>query len=390
MPSPTASAGGGTPFEEHSARASVTSHGSSSEAELLTLLVGSVIDYAIFVLDPEGRIATWNPGAERIKGYRAQEIIGQHFSRFYDAEEVAAGKPAHELEVAAAEGRFEDEGWRVRSDGSRFWANVVITPLRDATGVLCGFAKVTRDLTERRRSEERARRLAAAEAANRTKDEFMAMLSHELRNPLAAIVSALELLEIDAPETGSYERQVISRQVRHVTRLIEDLLDISRVAEGKVSLRRERLPLDVLVRRAVELTEPLLQQRQHRLELEVAPHLEVDGDVDRLAQVLANLLTNAAKYTPPHGQIAVRATSDESYVVIAVSDNGEGITAELLPRVFDLFTQSNQTLDGSRGGLGLGLTIVRSLVGLHGGTVTAASEGRGRGSIFTVRLPRAP
>jgi PAS domain S-box-containing protein len=376
---------------------------SGPDSELFALLVGSVVDYAIFVLDPGGRVATWNLGAERIKGYRADEIIGQHFSRFYEPHEVAAGKPANELVVAAAEGRFEDEGWRLRRDGSRFWANVVITALRDATGELRGFAKVTRDLTERKGAEDRAVLLAAeqaarvvserlrseAEAANRAKDEFLAMLSHELRNPLAPMVTALALMKLRAPDVGQQEREVIERQVRHLTLLIEDLLDISRITQGKVSLHRSRTRLDAAVTRAIELAEPILEQRRQHLELDLASDLEVDGDPERLAQVFTNLLANAAKYTPDGGRITVRGARDGDDQIVTVTDDGEGISAELLPRVFDLFTQATQSLDRSRGGLGLGLAIARGLVTLHGGTVTAASEGPGRGSTFTVRLPAA-
>jgi PAS domain S-box-containing protein len=371
------------------AETSPAAGGSRSDRELLALLVGSVVDYAIFVLDPEGRIASWNPGAERIKGYRADEIIGQHFSRFYSPEDVAAGKPSRGLAIAAAEGRFEDEGWRIRKDGSRFWADVVITALRDATGELRGYAKVTRDLTERKQAEDRARLLAEAEAANRAKDEFMAILGHELRNPLAPIVTALELMRLRAPDVVRREREIIERQARYLARLVDDLLDVSRITQGKVSLHRSRVDINAAVTRAVELAEPLIAQRRHHLELRVAPEIYVDGDMERLTQILTNLLMNAAKYTPPGGRIVVRVKSEEGVVVIRVIDDGQGIEPDLLPLVFDRFTQAIHSIDRSGGGLGLGLAIVRGLVGLHGGSVTAESEGPGRGSTVTVRLPEA-
>src|SRR5262245_55087130 len=197
--------------------------------ELFRLLVATIRDYAIFMLDATGRVATWNVGARRIKGYTADEIIGRHFSTFYPEVDIRAGKCEMELEVAAREGRFEDEGWRVRKDGSQFWANVVITAICNDAGTLVGFAKVTRDLTERKRSEdERAARLAAEEA-NRIKDEFLATLGHELRNPLAPIVTALQLIKLRGDTPSPREVQVLDRQVQQLVHLVDDLLDISRI-----------------------------------------------------------------------------------------------------------------------------------------------------------------
>jgi PAS domain S-box-containing protein len=211
--------------------AAVQERRAASSEQLFRLLVESVRDYAIFLLDPTGHVATWNIGAQRIKGYRSDEIIGRHFSIFYPAADAESGKCDYELEVAAREGRFEDEGWRVRKDGSRFWANVVISAVRDEHGELVGFSKVTRDLTDRRRADdERAARIAA-EHANRAKDEFLAILGHELRNPLAPITTALQLMKLrgDGP---TREQQVIERQVGHMMRLIDDLLDVSRIVQG--------------------------------------------------------------------------------------------------------------------------------------------------------------
>jgi len=206
---------------------------STKSDELFRHFVDSVQDHAIFMLDPSGRIATWNPGAQRIKGYLATEIIGSHFSRFYPFEDVRAGKCENELELAIRVGRFEEEGWRMRKDGSRFWANVVINAMRDDQGELVGFSKITRDLTEPKRSEdERAARLAA-EHANRVKDELLAMLGHELRNPLAPIVTALQLMKLRGGDRRSSKAQaVIERQVTYMMRLVDDLLDVSRITQG--------------------------------------------------------------------------------------------------------------------------------------------------------------
>jgi PAS domain S-box-containing protein len=201
-----------------SSLAAQTKLGAQNE-ELFRLLVESVRDYAIFMLDPSGHVATWNIGARRIKGYTADEIVGKHFSSFYPAEDIRQGKCELELEGAAQEGRFEDEGWRVRKDGTRFWANVVISSVRDGHGRLVGFAKVTRDLTERNKAQEEQSARRAAEEANRIKDEFLAMLGHELRNPLAPIVTALQLMQLRGDSRTSKEQQVIERQVRHMMRL---------------------------------------------------------------------------------------------------------------------------------------------------------------------------
>src|SRR5215213_4240927 len=210
--------------------------------EHFRLLVEGVKDYAIFMLDPEGRIASWNAGAENIKGYQAQEIIGRHFSTFYPPEAIARGWPEHELVVAQQEGRFEDEGWRVRKDGSTFWANVVITPLYDRERRLRGFAKVTRDMTERKRIE-------ALEASNAQKNQFLAMLSHELRNPLAPIRNALEvMLEKSSHDpVVEWAGALIDRQVGHLSRLVDDLLDVSRIITNKITLRKEPLEIAEVV-----------------------------------------------------------------------------------------------------------------------------------------------
>ncbi len=633
--------------------------------EAYRLLLRNVRDYAIFLLDPRGRIATWNAGAEHIKGYRAEEIIGRHFSVFYPPEDVAAGKTELELQVAAAEGRFEDEGWRLRKDGSRFWANVVITALRDSEGRLRGFAKVTRDLSERKRAEDELRRLHAeleetvrrrtaelAEAnaalratlesigdgvvstdadgrvtflnpvaqaltgwddaqargkpleevfpifneqthrpapnpvrrvlregvvvglanhtvlrardgserpiddcaapirdergevrgvvlvfrdvtaerraaralaesealfrgifetanegiwmldeqacttlvnprmgeilgyapeemvgrhkwdflfekdrphfqalferrraglsehsdvrfrhrdgrevwalmaarpifdaqgrfrgaldlftdvterkrleeqlrqraeelaeADRRKDDFLALLGHELRNPLAPIRTAVQLLALkgDDPAVVAQARDMIGRQAGQMTRLVDELLDAGRIARGKVQLRRERLDLAALVRAAVGDQRAGLEAAGLVVAVETpAGPVWVQGDAVRLTQVVGNLLDNAQKSTDPGGRVAVRLAAEESWALLSVEDTGIGIAAEALPGLFEAFSQVNAAPERSQGGLGLGLSVVKGLVELHGGRVEAASAGLGRGSRFTARLP---
>jgi PAS domain S-box-containing protein len=381
------------------------------QAEQLRLLVQQTTDYAIFMLDPQGRVATWNAGAQRIKGYTAAEIIGQHFSRFYPQEAIDRGWPAEVLRRAEVAGRFEDEGWRLRKDGSRFWANVVVTALRDEASHLQGFSKVTRDLTERKRAEEalqraheeleakveeRTKELTAANAqladAARRKDQFLSMLAHELRNPLAPVLNGLHILRLSEADQQAIEqaRGMMERQIHHLTRLVDDLLDVSRITLGKVQVRRQRLDLAELVRTTAEDRRHLVERAGMSLVLEVpdAP-VWIAGDPTRLAQVLSNLLDNAVKFRNGGDSVTVRLTADtdRGEAVIQVQDRGVGIEPDLFPRLFDVFAQADDSLDRSRGGLGVGLSLVKGLVRLHGGEVEASSGGPGLGAAFTVRLP---
>jgi PAS domain S-box-containing protein len=554
--------------------------------ERFRLLVDGTRDHAIFMLDPCGRVASWNAGAERIKGYAAEEIIGQHFSRFYMPEDVEAGRPEWELAMATADGRFEEEGWRRRKDGSRFWANVVLTAMRDADGNLRGYSKITRDMTERKEAEENARRLLEEAAARRAaeeyasllseqreqlrarqeiekkaaerlrllwesaalilssaepetmvrelftnigphfgldvylnyivnetgdalrlvsslglpeeqvraiahlefgqaicgtvardrqaivathlpqsddpkaqrvealgirayicnplqvnqelfgmlsfgsrsrdhldpeeleilqiisqyvavayerlrlvgrlrdadrrKDEFLATLAHELRNPLAPIRNALELLRRTDGDTALAEeaRSMMGRQLALMVRLIDDLLDVSRISRGKVQLHKQRVELANLIRSALETVRPFLESQGHELAVTLPPQpIFLEADPTRLAQVIANLMNNAAKYTEKGGHIWLTVERQDGEVVVSIRDTGIGITAEHLPHLFEMFSQAQPALERSQGGLGIGLSLVRGLVELHGGTVEAQSDGIGKGSRFIVRLP---
>ena len=354
--------------------------------ERVRLLVESVRDYAIFMLDPDGIVQSWNAGAQAIKGYRPEEIIGRHFRAFYTPEDQAAGKPDLELETARAQGRVEDEGWRVRKDGSLFWANVVVTAVIGPGGDLRGFAKVTRDMSERRRLEE-------LELSSRRMNEFLAMLAHELRNPLAPIRNAVTIMQLESLASPVLRncRDVIDRQLTHVTRLVDDLLDVGRLSTGKIKLRKELLRLGDVVARGVEIARPIIAARRHTLTIEQPDEpLYVHGDSTRLSQVLQNLLVNAAKYTPEGGHIALRAYAADSFVYLAVGDNGRGLAPEHLHTIFQLFVQADSgTAAAAESGLGIGLTLARSLAEMHGGSIEAASPGPGKGSTFTVRLPLA-
>lgn len=482
------------------------------QEEAFRRLVETVRDYAIFLLDPDGYITSWNLGAQRIKGYTAEEAMGRHFSMFYQPEAIARGWPQEELKRARALSRYEDEGWRVRKDGSIMWANVVITAIEDDDGRLLGFSKVTRDLTERRRHEEalsereenlrllvegvrdhamflldgdgvvqswnagaervfgwpsdrilgqdgallftaddraagrpraelslalnlgfnqqevwrqradgtpfwarvattvlrdpsgalrgftlivhdlsERRRVEVLESEGKRIGEFIAMLSHELRNPLAPIRNAVAVLDrSDGTPVASWAADVIGRQVTHLARLVDDLLDVSRITSGKIRLESAALELNTLVRMAVDSQRPAVQSYGHALQLDLPDHpVPLSGDTTRLTQVVVNLLTNAAKYTPRGGRIAVSLDSDDGQATLKVSDNGIGLSPAMLQQVFEPFVQGERTLDRSEGGLGIGLTLVRRIVQLHGGSVWAESPGIGHGTTFTVTLPLA-
>ncbi|MBV8030387.1 MAG: PAS domain S-box protein [Betaproteobacteria bacterium] len=353
-----------------------------SEARFRTL-VDAVKDYAIFMLDPEGRVVSWNSGAERINGYSRDEILGRHFSLLYPEEGRQRRWPEQELETAARTGRFEDEGLRVRKDGTTFRANVVLTAIRDADGTLQGFAKVTRDLTDRRRVE-------ALEKAEKQTNEFLAMLAHELRNPLAPIRNALHLLtrKPTTDPTELWVRDVLQRQTVQMTRLVDDLLDVSRITRSTVALSRARVDLRRSIREAADASAQWIQSRGHELVIELPEEpLETEADPVRLSQVIQNLLHNAAKFTPNGGRIVVRAGRSGEHVTFSVEDTGIGMSPELVRTAFELFKQGQQSIDRPEGGLGVGLTLVERLVTLHGGSIEAASEGPGQGSKFSVRLP---
>lgn len=354
--------------------------------ERFRLLVDGVRDYAIFMLDPQGIVQSWNAGAQAIKGYEPGEIIGRHFRTFYTPEDQQARKPEIELENALAHGRVEDEGWRVRKDGSLFWANVVVTTIRGPAGELRGYTKITRDMSDRRRLEE-------LEQSSRRMNEFLAMLAHELRNPLAPIRNAITIMQLEPLASPVLRncRDVIDRQLTHVTRLVDDLLDVGRLTTGKIKLRKELLRLSDVVARSVETARPLISARRHHLSVEQpeAP-VYVNGDPTRLSQVLQNLLVNAAKYTPEGGRIVLRVVPVENFVNVEVTDNGRGLAPDHLNSIFQLFVQAETgTSAAAESGLGIGLTLARSLSEMHGGSLEAASAGLGQGSTFTVRLPAA-
>jgi hypothetical protein len=397
--------------------------------ERLRLLVQSVKDYAIFMLDPNGIVSTWNLGAERIKGYTAEEIIGTHFSVFYPPEGVAARRPEHEIETALTLGQFEEEGWRVRKDGSRFWANVVLTPVRSGSRLL-GFAKVTRDLTERRAAHDRAiadaRRLAAqdaartaaeqrahelrsladqlraqtaelerrsvdAESANRAKSQFLAAMSHELRTPLNAIGGYAQLmqLEISGPVTPAQREQLerIQHSQSHLLGIINDILNFSRMEAGQVVYDIGPVDIQAVIALVVPMVAPQADTARLRLTTGHCPGgIVARADRAKVEQILLNLLSNAVKFTKKGGEIEVACGLEGDRVVVSVRDTGVGIPADQLDKIFAPFVQVGRSLASPKEGTGLGLAISRDLARAMGGDLTVASE-EGRGSTFTLTLP---
>ena len=356
--------------------------------ERFRLMVESVKDYAIFMLDPDGKVATWNAGAERIHGFSPAEILGKHLSTFYEPEGVAAGYPKRELEVATRDGRFEDEGWRLRKDGSRFWASVVLTALYDPRGELLGFAKVTRDLTLRREAEDERIRLAQAEEAIRLRDDFLAVASHELKTPLTSLQLQIDTLSAGDERLGPKSKLRIERATRSVKRLValvEALLDVSRISTGQLRLSFERIDLGQLAGEVVERLGYAAESAEAKVSLRVQPGVVGSWDRLRIDQVLSNLLTNAFKYAAgTEVRVDVRAAGDRAVVVVA--DRGPGVSEEAKQRVFERFERA--TSKRHYGGLGLGLYVAREIVEQHGGQI-AVDDNPGGGARFTVTLPLA-
>jgi PAS domain S-box-containing protein len=500
----------------------VTSLTPSHYAELNRLMIEEVKEAAVFFMDVNGIIESWNSAAEVMKGFTAEDAIGSHLSLLYTDEDKASGWPAHNLQVAKEAGFFREERWRQRKDGRLFWARVLLTALRNDAGEHVGYSKITLDLTEHRllercvkekeqtrrvlyaanagmwtwhpesgqmevcknflgllgyfgdedktipfaewldfvhpmqrtlvrqefetvhsgcpgnsmhlempmrqkdgnyrwfsaranwyqektggpyvlqgvnidiqelktTGEERQQAIEQLKAEDVRKNEFLAMLAHELRNPLAPIAAGAELLQITRLDEHRIRQtsEIISRQVDHMTNLINDLLDVSRVTRGLTDLDISFLNMSHVVANAVEQANPLIRLKRHHLALHMPPDtVLVKGDEKRLVQVVANLLNNSAKYTPEGGNIALTIKVQTSDVKLEITDDGIGMAPELVSRVFDLFAQAERSSDRSSGGLGLGLALVKSLIELHGGHVAAASAGIGKGSKFTVILPR--
>jgi PAS domain S-box-containing protein len=353
-------------------------------AALLSAIVDSSDD-AIISKDLNGIITSWNQSAERLFGYSAEEAIGQSITML-----IPADRPDEEAEILNRLKRGERvddfDTIRIRKDRSLVQVSLTISPIRDSERRIVGASKIARDITARKKME------AALKEADRRKDEFLATLAHELRNPLAPIRNAVQILKVKGPPDPELKwgREVIDRQVQVMARLLEDLLDVSRISRNRLELRKERVELVTVVEAALETSRPVIEAGSHELTVALPPEpIPLEADPVRLAQVFTNLLNNAAKYTEEGGRIRLSVERQGSDVKVSVLDNGIGIIAEMLPRVFDIFAQSPRALLRSPGGLGIGLSLVKGLVELPGGSIEARSEGAGRGSEFVVRLPVA-
>jgi PAS domain S-box-containing protein len=359
--------------------------------ESFRLMVESVSDYAIVMLDPQGQVVSWNTGAERIMGFDSDEIVGRHFALFYPGDDVAQDKPHQDLGHAADGGRFEDEGWRVRKNGSLFWANIVITAIRDQAGNLRGFAKLTRDLTERTKVEAVLKNAkAAAEKANLAKSEFLSSMSHELRSPLNAILGFAQLMESDSPAPSPSQTESISQILNagwYLLELINEILDLAAIESGKLSISLEPVSLSELLLECQSMVEPLAQRRSVRMSFPATGgDFYVHADRTRIKQVLINLLSNAIKYNMEGGSVVVDCSArvTEGNVRISVTDTGPGLPPEKLTQLFQPFNRLGQESTGEEG-TGIGLVVSKRLVELMDGVIGVESN-LGMGSVFWVEL----
>ncbi len=357
--------------------------------ESFRLMVESVTDYAIVMLDPQGCVVSWNAGAQRIIGYSAEEIVDQHLSRFYLDADVESGKPQRDLDVATAEGRCQDEGWRTRKDGSRFWANVVTTAIRDQAGTLRGFAKLTRDLTARRQVEaDLTNAKAAAETANLAKSDFLSGMSHELRTPLNAILGFGQLMESDSPPPSPAQKASIE-QILHagwyLLDLINEILDLAMIESGKLSLSPEPMSLRDVMLECKTMIEPQAKKRGIRMTFpEFDGPYFIDADRTRVKQILINLFSNAIKYNKEGGTVVVGCTaSARDRVRVSVTDSGAGLPPDKLAQLFQPFNRLGQQANIE--GTGIGLVVTKRLVELMGGAIGVKST-VGTGSVFWFEL----
>ena len=355
---------------------------------LLEALLDQPSDHALLLFDTDERIVWVNPGATRLFGRDAADLVGRESCELFVEEDVRMGIPAHEFAVARSHGSAEDDRWTLRPDGSRFWATGVAYALWDKRMNLIGYGKIIQNRTDWKEHQETLKnQVKSLVHRDEQKNRMISILAHELRNPLVPLVNAADMLKKGA--AVDYPVKLVERQVEFIKRLVDDLLDSIRVHAGKVQLQAERLVLQDVLASAIETVSSTVDEREQSLDL-LAPSgpIELTGDATRLQQVFSNLLTNASRYTPNGGRIWIKATVEGSEAVVRVEDNGRGIEPDMLGHIFDLFAQV-QTSGPADGGLGIGLSLVKELVGLHGGTVQANSDGLGKGSDFIVRLPAA-
>jgi PAS domain S-box-containing protein len=371
------------------------------ELDRYKILVESIEDYAIFLLDKNGYILTWNKGAQKAKGYKADEIIGQHFSKFYQEEDIAANKPARELVLAIQRGRVEDEDWRVRKDGSKFWANVVITTLYDSDGNHIGFAKVTRDLTQRKQHEDAVRHANVQlrqqqrelELLNNSKDEFISLASHQLRTPATAVKQLLGLLtEGLYGELPSHIANILDRAYESNERqinIINSLLKVAQIDAGKVILHHSTVDLSYTLQNLLQEYGDTFLSRNQSVDFEIVGKQPITAyiDAEYMRMAITNLIDNASKYTRRDGNISVKISQTSTYASVSITDNGVGISKEDQKELFTKFQRIPNEMSQAVGGSGLGLYWVQKVVELHRGTIEIDSE-IGKGTTITLLLPR--
>ena len=360
--------------------------------------VEQVKDYAIFAMDENCLATTWNNGVLEVLGFEESEFIGQDIRQLiFVPEAIELGIPQTEFETAAKLGSASDDRWMMRNGEGRFWASGITSAVKDDHGNVVGFSKVMRDLTEQKRDEDELAALAAKHSeSNRRMSEFMATLAHELRNPLAPIRNAIDLMGMSSQSPENEElRALLDRQVDQVIRLIDDLLDISRIGRGKIVLHREVVDLRNVIQSAIEASETIIQEKGQKLHVNTCDQaVSVKVDPTRITQVVSNLLNNSSRYSDEGSEIQLTLTIDSEdgehgSAVMSIRDNGIGISADRLDEIFQMFAQVDDSLGRGHAGLGIGLTLVKTLVELHLGTVIAQSDGVGKGSLFTVRIPLA-
>jgi PAS domain S-box-containing protein len=368
---------------------------------LFRLMIESVSDYSIFAIDPGGRILSWNKGAEEVFGYRKEEIVGESFAILFTPEDRSQGAPERELENVKSNGQTGENRWHLRKDGSRLWVSGLVNSLKDETGNLIGYVKVARvaieEVAGRKRAEEEhedleRERMARSESedASRLKDEFIAMVSHELRSPLNAILGWTRILRQGRPEEELYQRatEIIERSARMQSQLIDDLMDTARIVRGKLKLEVQPVNLAPLIEKTMDVVRPAADAKSIALEAILDREADqITGDPDRLQQVVWNLLSNAVKFTSEGGRVEVRLGRVDPYIQISVRDTGCGISPDFMPYLFERYRQADASAARRKGGLGLGLSLVRQLVEMHGGGVTAESDGEGKGATFIIKLP---
>jgi len=351
------------------------------------LLVDNVKDYSIMMLDPEGRVVSWNKGAERITGYKLEEVINDRPTKFYLPEDALKGKLEHELKTAIMAERFEEEGWRVRKDGSRFLANVSVTPIRNKDGILLGFGKVMQDITDSKNLQNKILE------ANRLKSAFLANMSHELRTPLNAIIGFTKLMHSEktgpiSPVQKEYLGDVLTSS-NHLLQLINDILDLSKVESGKMEFIAESIDLQKITGEVTDILRGLAGEKRVQIEVKIEPTLTmIKLDPAKLKQILYNYLSNAIKFSLEEGMVSLTLSQDDTGMLrIDVRDNGIGIKQEDIGKLFSEFQQLDSGSNKKYAGTGLGLALIKKLVEAQGGSVRVISE-LGKGSTFTAILPK--